>query len=122
MSKTLQLSAIVAATILVAGLVAVGFSDDAFAKKPETKKILIHVIDESGNPAKGALCSTFVGFNFDFVAGNNGGVVQLTVASDTESVNIVCIDTIPLTVNDVMFSVVLKDNGTTVLQSTLTPP
>ena len=123
MSKTMQISAILTATILVTGLIGISFSDDALAKKPaDTKKVLIHVKDQSGKPVSGALCSTFIGFNFDFVAGNKGGVVILQVSDDLDPVNIVCIDTIPLNALDVMFDVELKEKGTTVLQSTLNLP
>jgi hypothetical protein len=122
MGKTMQVSAILTATILVTGLIGISFSDDALAKKPaDTKKVVIHVKDQSGKPVSGALCSTFIGFNFDFVAGNKGGVVKLQVPADLDPVNIVCIDTIPLNANDVMFDIELKEKGTTVLQSTLNP-
>jgi len=127
MTKTLQLSTIVVATILVAGLVAVSMSDIAFAKKPETKKLLVQVRDEAGNPVPGAFCSLFIGFNFDFVQVNNGGIVKLMVEPDRDPVNVTCIDKIdisqtpPFDAQGTFFDIDLKDNGTTVLRVTLIP-
>ena len=128
MSKTIQLSAIVAVTILVAGLVAVSMSDTAFAKPSETKKLLVQVRDTAGNPVPGAFCSLFTGFNFNFVQVNNGGIVKLMVEPDRDPVNVTCIDTIdpdlgipPFNAQATVFDLDLKDNGTTVLRVTLIP-
>ncbi len=127
MNKTIQLSAIVAATNLVAGLVAVSMSDTAFAKPSETKKLLVQVRDTAGNPVPGAFCSLFIGFNFNFVQVNNGGIVKLMVEPDRDPVNVTCIDKIdfsqspPFDAQAIVFGLVLKDNGTTVLRVTLLP-
>ena len=127
MSKTIQLSVIVAVTILVAGLVAVSMSDTAFAKPSETKKLLVQVRDTAGNPVPGAFCSLFTGFNFNFVQVNNGGIVKLMVEPDRDPVNVTCIDKIdfsqspPFDAQAIVFDLDLKDNGTTVLRVTLVP-
>ena len=125
MSKTIQLSALFTATILVAGLIAVGFSDEAFAIKPDTKKVLIQVYNADGTPASGAFCTETTGFAF-FQA-NNGGVAQKTVPAGQTTFGFTCIDTIDLDLGtppynaQVFGNIDLKDNGTTVVQVTLVP-
>ena len=49
MTKTIQLSAIVTATILVAGLIGVSFTDEVFAKK-EDKVEVCHVNSANDGP------------------------------------------------------------------------
>lgn len=121
MSKTIKLSAIFTATVLVAGLIGVSFSDEAFAKKPETKKVLVQVKDAEGNPVKNARCTdNFPPGPENWFVGNDGGVVQFDVPTDQETIALlVCIDDIPPNANFVLGNVELKDNGTTVVQATL---
>jgi len=130
MTKTLQLSAIIVGTILVAGLVAISISDVAFAKeKPETKKLLVQVRDQAGQPVPGAFCSLFPlsPGPFQFVQANEGGIVKITVNPD-DPLNLTCIDTIdfdigppPFNAQVTFFNIELKDNGTTVILATLIP-